>query len=43
MASDPLLSSGVEADLERLEQGGVSDHFCFEDIVAAHPKRAFKW
>ena len=43
MASDPLLSSRAEADLERLEQGGVSADFCFEDIVAMYPKRAFKW
>ena len=43
MASDPLLSSRAEADLERLEQGGVSADFCFEDIVATYPKRAFKW
>ena len=44
MASDPLLrTSRAEADLERLEQGGVSADFCFEDVVATYPKRAFKW
>ncbi len=32
-----------QSDLQRLEEGGVSDNFCFEDIVAAHPKKAYKW
>ncbi|KAK9839401.1 hypothetical protein WJX81_000001 [Elliptochloris bilobata] len=44
MDSDPLLEGQrAEADLERLEEGGVSETYCFEDVVNAHPKRAFKW
>ena len=44
MASDPLLQGRrAEADLENLEQGGVSDVYTFEDVLAAHPKRALKW
>lgn len=44
MSSDPLIEGQVlETDLERLEQGGVSPSYCFEDVVSLHPKRVYKW